>query len=103
MEEMERVNIVDVLLDDNNVENITMKTKEGETIEFMQVAVIPIGEDDLYCILKPITEIEGMEEDEAIVFKVIEDAEGGSLVVEQDEEIANKVFEEYYKLLEEQE
>lgn len=95
--------ILDVLLDETNDKPITLYDADDKAVEFDQVAIIPI-EDSLYVILKPIDQMEGVEEDEAIVFAVLEDEEGDvSLEVETDEEIAMKVFEEYYKLLDEQE
>ena len=101
-EEVVRVDIVDVLLDENNTAPIYMHNDKGEQIEFDQVAVIPYGEEDLYCILKPITKIPGIKDDEAVVFKVEEDEEGnGYLRVEDKEEIAIAVFDQYYNLLEE--
>lgn len=101
-EEVVRVDIVDVLLDENNTAPIYMQNDKGEQIEFDQVAVIPYGEEDLYCILKPITKIAGIKDDEAVVFKVEQDEEGnGFLRVEDKEEIAIAVFDQYYNLLEE--
>lgn len=100
-EKMERVDLLDVLLDDNNTAPIYMHDGNGKRLKFEQVAVIPYGEDDLYCILKPTTHIEGVAEDEALVFKVME-AEGEHiLIVENDEMVAIEVFMEYYRLVEE--
>ena len=57
----------------------------------------------LYAILKPISKLPGIADDEAIVFAVEEDENGnGGLKVETDEPTAMKVFDEYYKLLDEQ-
>ena len=101
-EEIERVDILDVLLDENNTAPIYMHNDKGDQIEFDQVAVIPYGEDDLYCILKPITKIPGIKDDEAVVFKVEQDENGdGFLRVEDREEVAIAVFDQYYNLLEE--
>jgi len=72
-EEIVKVDLLDVLLDENNKAPIYMYDDKGNQLEFEQVAVIPYGEDDLYCILKPITKIEGVKDDEAIVFLVTED------------------------------
>jgi len=94
------IDILDILLDDNNDSPITLYDEKDKAIKFDQIAIIPL-EDKLYAILKPIDEMEGVAEDEAIVFFIDEKAEEDSqLVVETDEEIAMKVFDEYYKLLE---
>lgn len=95
--------ILDVLLDEANDKPITLYDAEDKAVKFDQVAIIPI-EDNLYVILKPIDEMDGVEEDEAIVFAVLEDEEGEvSLEVETDEAVAMQVFDEYYRLLDEQE
>jgi len=102
-EEIVKVDIVDVLLDENNTAPIYMYNDKGEQIEFDQIAVIPMGEDDLYCILKPITKVPGIKDDEAVVFKVEQDANGeGFLRVEDKEEVAIAVFDQYYNLVEEE-
>lgn len=99
----EEQSLLDVLLDESNDKPITLYDADDKAVKFDQVAIIPIDEN-LYVILKPIDEMEGVEDDEAIVFAVLEDEDGDvSLEVETDEELAIKVFEEYYKLLDEQE
>ena len=94
------MNPVDMLLDENNTDNIVLYNEENEAVEFEQIAVIPVGLQT-YVILKPVTPIEEMGEDEALVF-VIADSEGEDcLLVETDDAIIDAVFEEYYKLLDE--
>lgn len=94
--------ILDILLDETNDKPITLYDADDKEVEFEQVAIIPI-EDNLYVILKPVEEMEGVADDEAIVFAVVEDEEGEvSLEVEADESLAMQVFEEYYKLLDQQ-
>ncbi len=101
-EEIVKVDLLDVLLDENNKAPIFMYDEKGTQLKFDQVAVIPYGEEDLYCILKPITKIDGVKDDEAIVFKVAEDEKGDAILkVEDKEEIAIAIFEEYYNLVEE--
>ncbi|MDE6302634.1 MAG: DUF1292 domain-containing protein [Clostridia bacterium] len=96
-----RVDLLDVLLDENNTAPIYMYDNNGRQLEFEQVAIIPL-EEDLYCILKPLVELAGVADDEAIVFKVEEDENGESfLSVETDEKKATSVFSEYYDLVEE--
>lgn len=93
--------IIDVLLDEENTDPIRLADENGREIVFDQIAVIPYA-DKLYCVLKPITRIEGVAADEAIVFYVDETSgEAPCLKVERDELTAMSVFEEYYDLLEE--
>lgn len=99
----ELVNVLDVLLDEDNDQPITLYDENDKAVKFDQVAIIPMDEQ-LYAILKPIDEMEGVADDEAIVFLVEEDEDGDAeLVVETDEAKAIKVFDEYYKLLDEAE
>lgn len=93
--------IVDILLDEENREPIELIDGNGKKLTFEQIAVIPHN-DKLYCILKPITPIDNVGEDEAIVFYVAEEkGKDPVLQVETDERVALDVFEEYYALLEE--
>ena len=68
-------------------------------MEFEQIATIPLGDKD-YCILRPLN-LEGIDEDEAFVFELIGDDETESLQVVTDDEVCSKVFEEYYRLCDE--
>ena len=79
-----------------------LQNDEGRKISFDQIAVIPYNEQ-LYCVLKPVDKIDGVSDDEAIVF-VVHEEEGKEpvLMVETDEKTAIAVFDEYYNLLDEQ-
>lgn len=104
-EELKSVDILDVLLDQDNKDPIVLVDETGKQLTFEQVAVIPYEvrkEKRLYCVLKPIDKIEGIGDDEAIVFVVDQDKDGNSIIkVEEDEEVAISVFDKYYDLLEE--
>lgn len=103
-EEIVKVDLLDVLLDEKNTAPIYMTDENGRQLKFDQVAVIPYGEEDLYCILKPLTKLAGIADDEAIVFKVEEDKEGNAILrVEENEQIAIAIFDQYYNLIEEAE
>jgi hypothetical protein len=81
---------------------IVLETVDGEEIEFVEIAGINL-DGSFYVILQPVELLEGMEEDEALVFSLTR-AEGNdqySIVI--DDEIIDKVFEEYNRLLDEQE
>lgn len=95
-----KVNIIDVLLDDNNTEPIIMYKDDGSQIKFDQIAVIPLDDADLYAVLKPITKIDGIKDNEAVVFQAIEDGEDSYLKIVEDEKTAIRVFNIYYDLVE---
>lgn len=101
-EQTQEVDLLDILLDEDNEEPITLYDENSKPVKFDQVAIIPL-DDKLYAILKPLDEIPGVADDEAIVFAINENEVGETtLVVETDEPVAMRVFDEYYKLLDEQ-
>lgn len=104
-EDLKQIDLLDVLLDQDNKEPIVLMDESGKQLTFEQVAVIPYEvrkEKRLYCVLKPLDKIEGIADDEAIVFLVDTDDEGNSIIrIEEDEEVAIAVFDKYYDLLEE--
>ena len=98
---MEEKTVIEKLLDENNNDNIILYDENNNQTEFEQVAIIPLN-DKLYAILKPATKIEGVNEDEALVFVLEETDDEESLVICDDFKVVDKVFEEYYKLLREE-
>ena len=64
------MDVLEMLLDENCNDNITLYDEDGEPMEFEQIAMIPI-EEDTYFILRPIG-MEELEDDLAFVFKLIE-------------------------------
>ena len=98
--------LLDVLLDRENCDPILLLDEKGKTLAFQQIAVIPYGEignRSLYAVLKPIDKLEGVEDNEALVFKV-ECVNGTTaLRLEEDEQRAIEIFEKYYDLLDEAE
>ena len=99
----ETMDLLDVLFDENNFDPIFLADDNGDSDDFEQVAIIPM-DNETYVILKPMDKMEGVEEDEAFVFKITKDKNGESrLVIEDNDEIGEKVFNEYYKLLDEEE
>lgn len=99
---MEDKSLIEILLDENNNDDIVLYDENDKATTFAQIAIIPIDEE-LYVILKPVDEVEGIEDDEALVFKVNEDDEENPLELCVDMKMADKVFKEYYKLLDENE
>ena len=89
---------MDMLLDENNTENIKLFNEDNQEVEFEQIALVPIN-DKTYVILKPANEMEGIADDEALVFVIDEIDDEDCLVIVEDDAIVDQVFEEYYKML----
>lgn len=101
--EVKEVNPIDALFDVNNSENIVLYNENDEAVEFEQIALIPLAET-VYAILKPTEKVEGVADDEAFVFEVVEnEEEGDTLRLVDNDKIIDDVFEEYNKLLDEEE
>ena len=92
-------------MDDENTEEetkteqvITLMTEDGREIEFIEVAIVPLG-GRVYAILQPVELLEGMEEGEALVFEMMigEDGPEGFNVVLDDEKI-DAVFAVYNEM-----
>ena len=83
-------------------EILTLVTENGEEVDFIQIAGIEY-EDRFFIILQPVELLEGMGEDEALVFEVIEAEEGNKFEIVMDDDIIDAVFEEYNRLLDEEE
>lgn len=94
--------IIDILLDEENKDPIVLTDDKGRKLAFEQVAVIPYDQK-LYCVLKPLDHMDGVADDEALVFYVDEgenEDDEPALRIEDDELKAIDVFMEYYNLLE---
>lgn len=94
------MDVIEMLLDENCNDNITLYDEDGEATEFEQIAVIPLDEV-LYFILRPI-DMEGLEDDEAFVFVLKETEEEEMIDLVEDDAIVDRVFELYYELLDEE-
>lgn len=90
---------IDMLLDENNSDNIVMYNEDDEAVEFKQIALIPL-DSKKYTILKPVKQEElGIADDEVLVF-VIDKIDGEDvLCIVEDNDVIDRVFEEYRKLL----
>ena len=90
------INPIDLLLDPNNHDNIVLFNDQDEPVEFEQYAVIPI-DGKTYVILSPVTKLEGMDEDEAFAFEIIQE-EQSSLVLVEDQALIDEIFKRYKNL-----
>ncbi len=98
--------LVEILLDEEDNSDVVLYDNEDNAVKFEQIAIIPKvidGQTRLYAILAPIDKIDGVADDEALVFRVYTEENDGedNVEFEDDIEIAESVFESYYKLLEE--
>lgn len=91
------INPIDALYDEDNNDAIILFNEKGEEIAFEQIAIIPQN-GKVYAILKPIQPLEGLGEDEGLVFFVNEDE--GILELITDEKIIDDVFAVYDELVE---
>ena len=89
---------------DEELENediITLTSADGEEIDFIEIAGIAYN-GGFYLILQPVELLEGMSDDEALVFEVTSDSEGNDKFnVVLDDEIIDAVFAEYGRLYDE--
>jgi uncharacterized protein YrzB (UPF0473 family) len=96
------INPIDALYDENNNDAIILFNEKGEEIAFEQIALIPIAEK-VYAILKPIQPMDGVGEDEGLVFSIEQNDEGEEyLMLTVDEEIIDAVFTVYEALVAEE-
>ena len=98
--------LVDTLLDPDNTDSIFLTNEEdGKVVEFEQIAYVPFtnGEGEIYdfVLLAPAHPEEGEPDDEAYIFKLDYDAR--CIVFEEDDKIADAVFEAYLDLCKEDE
>jgi len=84
-----------------NEDYITLTNADGEEVDFVEIAGIAY-KGNFYAILQPVELLEGMDDDEALVFKVTKNRDGSdNFEIELDDEIIEAVFTEYGKLLDE--
>ncbi len=87
-------NPMDRLLDVNDSDPIILYGEDGQEIAFEQIALIPLNER-LYVIMQPVELLEGMADDEALVFEITEQDDEPVLSVVLDDEVIDAVFEKY--------
>ena len=86
----------------NEDDIITLQTANGESVDFIEVAGIAYN-NNFYVILQPVELLDGMDDDEALVFKVSRGADGeDKFEIELDDDIIDAVFKKYNRLLDEQ-
>lgn len=87
-------NPIDRLFDENDSDPIILYGEDDQEIAFEQIALIPMNER-VYVIMQPVELLEGMADDEAIVFEITERDDEPVLSVVLDDEVIDAVFEKY--------
>ena len=95
---MEFKELLEKILDPENAEPITLYNENDEPAEFEQLAFIPHNEQ-FYLVMTPANPMEGIEEGTVMIFRIDEDEE--SIVLEENEEIASKIFDTFIEMCEE--
>ncbi len=81
---------------------IQLVNEDGETVDFYHVATIEY-EDNWYVFFEPAEELADIDEGEVVIFKLETDEDGEDLFVPiEDDELLDRVFEEYNRLMEEE-
>ena len=84
---------------DDGDDIVTLTTQNGEEVDFLEIAGIAYR-GNFYAILQPVELLDGMGDDEALVFKVSRGADGeDKFEIELDDSIIDAVFKEYDRLL----
>ena len=87
---------------DNNMEydNIVELVDENDnTVRFEHLMTVDY-QGDGYALLAPVDDIDGIGEDEVVILKIEEGEDEDTYVGVEDEELLEKVFEEYLKIAE---
>lgn len=75
-------------------DRVTLTTVEGEDIDFDIVGEVALG-DEFYALMQPIKPLEGVADDEALVFRIIETDGGDEYELVIDDDILDSVFDAY--------
>lgn len=94
----QNIDLLDVLLDVDNFEPLTLYNEWGRALHFEQVAVIPHvinGKKYCFALLAPLDDFPDIAKDEAIVFRVALDERGEAILVLPEQDAAEEVFAIY--------
>ena len=81
---------------------VELESEDGETIPFRHVATIDY-ENGWYVLFSPMQEMEGVGEDEVVIFRLDTDEKGGDIFVPvEDEAILDAVYDEYVRIMEDE-
>lgn len=91
------MNAVEKLTDPHCDEDIVLYDEQGNERRFAQVAFIPLA-GKKHAILRPLFALGEMENDQALVFTVVYFEGEETLLVETDDAVVDRVFDEYNRL-----
>ncbi len=93
--------MADFFEDQNNMDEdddiITLYNEERDQDEdFYHLATLDV-DDRWFVVLKPVEKLPDIEDDEVLIYEVVEGAEGDVFAAIEDEELLQKVFDEFMK------
>lgn len=93
--------MADFFEDQNNMDEdddiITLYNEERDQDEdFYHLATLDV-DDRWFVVLKPVEKLPDIEDDEVLIYEVVEGAEGDVFAAIDDEELLQKVFDEFMK------
>ena len=81
---------------------VELESEDGETVKFRHVATID-HKGDWYVLFSPVEEIEGLDEDECVIFKLGTDDKGGDVFLPvEDDALLDEVYDEYVRIMEDE-
>ena len=87
--------IIEKILDENNHDYINTYDDFGNPIQFEQIAVVSV-EEELFVILRENSD--DVPYDEVLVFRIVMNETNQELLLEENEEVIEEVFDKYYQL-----
>ena len=87
--------IIEKILDENNHDYINTYDDFGNPIQFEQIAVVSV-EEELFVILRENSD--DVPYDEVLVFRIVMNETNQELLLEENEEVIEEVFNKYYLL-----
>lgn len=87
--------IIEKILDENNHDYINTYDDYGNPIQFEQIAVVSV-EEELFVILRENSD--DVPYDEVLVFRIVMNETNQELLLEENEEVIEEVFNKYYQL-----
>ena len=82
---------------DEDDDIITLYNEERDQDEdFYHLATLDV-DDRWFVVLKPVEKLPDIEDDEVLIYEVVEGAEGDVFAAIEDEELQQKVFDEFMK------
>lgn len=96
--------MADFFEDQNNMEEdddiIILYNEERDCDEeFYHLATLDV-DDKWFVVLKPVEKLPDIEDDEVLIYEVLDGDEGDVFVAIEDEDLLQKVFEEFNKMVE---